>query len=96
MRDLIDKINENAGLTAIGTADIDVDPDVSAAIAARALDMAAKGRNLSKIERQALEGYVELFKELIANPVFRSRLKDMMRIINKKKTSADDSQEDEQ
>lgn len=96
MRDILDRINqlnENQGLTAIGTADVDVDPEVSAAIAARALDMAAEGKNLSNIERQALKGYVELFKELISNPVFRSRLKDMKRLMDKKKDS-DDSEED--
>jgi len=96
MRDILDRINqlnENQGLTAIGTADVDVDPEVSAAIAARALDMAAEGKNLSNIERQALKGYVDLFKELISNPSFRSRLKDMKRILDKQKDS-DDSKED--
>lgn len=96
MRDILDRINqlnENQGLTAIGTADVDVDPEVSAAIAARALDMAAEGKNLSNIERQALKGYVDLFKELISNPSFRSRLKDMKRIMDKQKDS-DDSKED--
>jgi len=96
MRDILDRINqlnENQGLTAIGTADVDVDPEVSAAIAARALDMAAEGKNLSNIEREALKGYVDLFKELISNPSFRSRLKDMKRILDKQKDS-DDSKED--
>jgi hypothetical protein len=96
MRDILDRINqlnENRGLTAIGTADVDVDPEVSAAIAARALDMAAEGKNLSNIEREALKGYVDLFKELISNPSFRSRLKDMKRILDKQKDS-DDSKED--
>lgn len=96
MRDILDRINqlnENQGLTAIGTADVDVDPEVSAAIAARALDIAAEGKNLSNIERQALKGYVDLFKELISNPSFRSRLKDMKRILDKQKDS-DDSKED--
>lgn len=96
MRELIDRLNEAAGLTAIGTADINVDPEVSAAIAARALDMAAKGQNLSKIERDALKGYVELFKELISNPAFRSRLKDMNRLMkrNRKDTEPNDTEKD--
>ena len=94
MRDILDKLNENAGLTAIGTADINVDPEVSAAIAARALDMAAQGRNLSNIERQALKGYVDLFKELISNPSFRARLKDMNRLMSKSKSKNNDSEED--
>jgi len=94
VRDILDKLNENAGLTAIGTADINVDPEVSAAIAARALDMAAQGRNLSNIERQALKGYVDLFKELISNPSFRARLKDMNRLMSKSKSKNNDSEED--
>ena len=95
MRDILDKLNEVDGMTAIGAADINVDPEVSAAIAARALDMAAKGRNLSKIERDALKGYVELFKELISNPAFRSRLKDMNRLINKHKSEKETQPEEE-
>lgn len=94
MRDIIDKLNESTGRTAIGAADINVDPEVSAAIAARALDMAAQGRNLSNIERQALKGYVDLFKELISNPSFRARLKDMNRLMSKSKSKNNDSEED--
>ena len=82
-RELINLLNED-GTTAIGVSDIDVDPEISAAIAARALDLAAKGRNLSNIERKALQGYVELFKELISNPSFRARLKDMVRLLDQK------------
>lgn len=85
-REFIDKLDED-GMTAIGASDIDVDPEVSAAIAARALDMAANGKNLSSRERDALKGYVTLFKELISNPSFRSRLKDMIRLMDKNKSS---------
>lgn len=96
MRDILDKLDEVDGLTAIGTADINVDPEVSAVIAARALDMAANGRNLSKIERAALEGYVELFKELISNPSFRSRLKDMMRLMKRSKDAEQETQPEDE
>lgn len=95
MRDILQKLEEVEGLTAIGTADIDVDPEISAIVAARALDRAARGSNLSKIERDALKGYVELFKELISNPAFRSRLKDMMRLM-KKKAKKNDLKKDQE
>lgn len=95
MRDILQKLDEVDSLTAIGTADIDVDPEISAVMAARALDRAARGNNLSKTERDALKGYVELFKELISNPAFRSRLKDMMRLM-KKKAKKDDLKKDQQ
>lgn len=94
MRDILQKLEELDTLTAIGTSDINVDPEVSAIVAAHALDKAARGNNLSKIERDALKGYVELFKELISNPTFRSRLKDMMRLM-KKKAKKNDPKKDE-
>ena len=43
-------------------------------MAAIAISKASKGRNLSKIERDALKDYVKLFEELLRNPSFRARL----------------------
>ena len=76
-------VRELDALTAQGAKEID--PEASAAVAAMAISKAAKGRNLSKIERDALKEYVKLFQELLRNPSFRSRLKDMQRLLDKKK-----------
>jgi len=75
-------IRELDGLTAQGAKEID--PEQSAAIAAIAISKAAKGRNLSSIERDALKNYVKLFEELLKNPTLRARLKDMQRLLAKK------------
>lgn len=76
-------VRELDALTAQGAKEID--PEASAAVAAMAISKAAKGRNLSKTERDALKEYVKLFQELLRNPSFRSRLKDMQRLLDKKK-----------
>lgn len=78
-RDLIKEID---AMTAQGAKEID--PEASAAMAAIAISKAAEGRNLSKIERDALKDYVKLFEELLRNPSFRARLKDMQRLLAKK------------
>ena len=75
-------VRELDALTAQGAKEID--PEASAAVAAMAISKAAKGRNLSKTERDALKEYVKLFQELLRNPSFRSRLKDMQRLLDKK------------
>lgn len=76
-------VRELDALTAQGAKELD--PEASAAIAAMAIGKAAKGKNLSKTERDALKDYVSLFQELLKNPSFRSRLKDMQRLMKKKK-----------
>ena len=76
-------VRELDALTAQGAKEID--PEASAALAAMAISKASKGRNLSKTERDALKDYVALFEELLKNPSFRSRLKDMQRLLAKKK-----------
>lgn len=76
-------VRELDALTAQGAKELD--PEASAAIAAMAIGKAAKGKNLSKTERDALKDYVSLFQELLKNPSFRSRLKDMQRLLKKKK-----------
>jgi hypothetical protein len=76
-------VRELDALTAQGAKEID--PEASATIAAMAIGKAAKGKNLSKTERDALKDYVSLFQELLKNPSFRSRLKDMQRLLKKKK-----------
>lgn len=77
-----DLIKELDALTAQGAKEID--PEQSAAMAAMAISKAAKGRNLSTTERDALKDYVKLFQELLRNPSFRARLKDMQRLLAKK------------
>jgi hypothetical protein len=62
----------------------EIDPEASAAMAAIAISKASEGRNLSKTERDALKDYVKLFEELLRNPSFRARLKDMQRLLAKK------------
>jgi hypothetical protein len=74
----------NLGLTAIGIHDLDHDPDVNAAVAARAIKRASEGVHLSQIEKDAIKEYAGLFQELLSNPIFRSRLKDMIRLMKKK------------
>lgn len=76
-------VRELDALTAQGVKELD--PDASAAIAAMAISKAAKGKNLSKTERDAVAEYAGLFQELLRNPSFRSRLKDMQRLLAKKK-----------
>lgn len=76
-------VRELDALTAQGVKELD--PDASAAIAAMAISKAAKGKNLSKTEREAVAEYASLFQELLRNPSFRSRLKDMQRLLAKKK-----------
>lgn len=76
-------VRELDALTAQGVKELD--PDASAAIAAMAISKAARGRNLSKTEREAIAEYANLFQELLRNPSFRSRLKDMQRLLAKKK-----------
>ena len=61
----------------------EINPEASAAMAAIAISKASKGHNLSKIERDALKDYVKLFEELLRNPSFRKRLKDMQRLLAK-------------
>ena len=77
-----DLIKELDAQTAQGAKEID--PEASAAMAAIAIAKASKGQNLSKIERDALKDYVKLFEELLRNPSFRARLKDMQRLLAKK------------
>jgi hypothetical protein len=80
---IFDVLTEADGRTAAGISDLD--PDKSAAIASAAIDSAANGRQLSKIEREAIAEYAKLFQELLSNPAFRSRLKDMKRMLDKSK-----------
>lgn len=77
-----DLIKELDAQTAQGAKEID--PEASAAMAAIAISKASEGRNLSKTERDALKDYVKLFEELLRNPSFRARLKDMQRLLAKK------------
>jgi hypothetical protein len=77
-----DLIRELDARTAQGAKEID--PEASAAMAAIAISKASEGRNLSKTERDALKDYVKLFEELLRNPSFRARLKDMQRLLAKK------------
>lgn len=80
------------GLTAIGIHDLDHDPEVNAAVAARAIKRASQGAHLSQIEKDAIKEYADLFQELLSNPAFRARLKDMIRLMKKK----DDSKKDKE
>jgi hypothetical protein len=89
-------LESSLGMTAIGVHDLDRDPDVNAAIAARAIKRASEGVHLSQIEKDAIKEYAALFQELLSNPAFRARLKDMIRLMDKDKPKDDDSKKDEE
>lgn len=84
---------DSIGLTSIGTHDVVADPEANPNIAAMAIRRAAKGYQLNKIERDAIKGYAELFEQLLANPSFRARLKDMLKLMNKSKPKNKDNQD---
>jgi hypothetical protein len=76
-------VRELDALTAQGVKELD--PEASAAIAAMAIGKAAKGKNLSQTERDAIADYAALFEELLRNPSPRRRLLDMQKLVKKKK-----------
>tara|TARA_B100000676_G_scaffold152278_1_gene150264 strand:- start:38 stop:742 length:705 start_codon:yes stop_codon:yes gene_type:complete len=82
----VNEIKEDA----VNTAFAHIDKELEAGdpmLAATALQRAVNGDVLSKIQRDELKPYLDLFKHLITDPNMRVRILSMAELLNKKETN---------